>query len=139
MMSQGQTSETDSQRAKVIAWVPGQQRIDHERTFTDFGQHVLTSASQDAALFISFADGFSSSQTRLLGFSDNSLVTHSGQPLFNYTVLDPAYFYSTSDFKFYSKDGSLQSRGFPVSLAPVPSGNRTGRYHVLTVGGSGVN
>jgi hypothetical protein len=137
LMSQAQSNSVSSQRTKLIVWNPELSRIDAVKEFTDEGLHVLTTASRDAALFLTIGTG--SNQSRLVDFSTESATSVSNQLLFDYALLDPSYFYNTSDFKFHSKDTSLVSTGTPVSLAPAPSGNPRGRYHLLRVGGGLLN
>ena len=137
LMSQAQNNSVSSQRTKLIAWNPALSRIDAVREFTDEGLHLLTTASRDAALFLSI--GTNNNQSRLVDFSTESVTSVSNQLLFDYTLLDPSYFYNTSDFKFHSKDPSLASTGTPVSLAPAPSGNPRGRYHLLRIGAGALN
>ena len=137
LMSQAQNNSVSSQRTKLIAWNPELSRIDAVKEFTDEGLHVLTTASRDAALFLTIGTG--SNQSRLVDFSTESATSVSNQLLFDYALLDPSYFYNTSDFNFHSKDTSLISTGTPVSLAPAPSGNPRGRYHLLRVGGGALN
>ena len=137
LMSQAQNASVSSQRTKVISWNPELSRIDAVKEFTDEGLHVLTTASRDAALFLTI--GTNSNQSRLVDLSTESATSVSNQLLFDYALLDPSYFYNTSDFKFHSKDASLASTGTPVSLAPAPSGNPRGRYHLLRIGGGPLN
>jgi hypothetical protein len=121
----------------LIAWNPALSRIDAVKEFTDEGLHVLTTASRDAALFLTIGTG--SNQSRLVDFSTESVTSFSNQLLFDYALLDPSYFYNTSDFKFHSKDASLASTGTPVSLAPAVTGNPRGRYHLLRIGAGPLN
>jgi hypothetical protein len=137
LMSQAQSASVSSQRTKLIAWNPELSRIDAVKDFTDEGLHVLTTASRDAALFLTIGTG--SNQSRLLDFATESVTSFSNQLLFDYALLDSSYFYNTSDFKFHSKDASLASTGTPVSLAPAPSGNPRGRYHLLRIGAGALN
>jgi hypothetical protein len=137
LMSQAQSASVSSQRTKLIAWNPELSRSDAVKEFTDEGLHVLTTASRDAALFLTIGTG--SNQSRLLDFATDSVTSFSNQLLFDYALLDSSYFYNTSDFKFHSKDASLASTGTPVSLAPAPSGNPRGRYHLLRIGGGPLN
>jgi hypothetical protein len=137
LMSQAQNTSVSSQRTKLIAWNPELSRIDAVKEFTDEGLHVLTTASRDAALFLTIGAG--SNQSRLLDFSTESVTSFSNQLLFDYALLDPSYFYNTSDFKFHSKDASLASTGTPVSLAPAVTGNPRGRYHLLRIGAGPLN
>jgi hypothetical protein len=137
LMSQAQSDSAFSQRTKLIAWNPELSRIDAVKAFTDEGLHVLTTASRDAALFLTIGTG--SNQSTLVDFSTESATSVSNQLLFDYALLDPSYFYNTSDFKFHSKDTSLTSTGTPVSLAPAPSGNPRGRYHLLRIGAGALN
>ncbi len=137
LMSQAQNDSVSSQRTKLIAWNPELSRIDAVKEFTDQGLHALTTASRDAALFVTI--GITSNQSRLVDFSTESATSVSNQLLFDYSLLDPSYLYNTSDFKFHSKDPSLASTGTPVSLAPALSGNPRGRYHLLRIGGGALN
>jgi hypothetical protein len=137
LMSQAQNDSASSQRTKLIAWNPALSRIDAVKEFTDEGLHVLTTASRDAALFLTIGTG--NNQSRLVDFATESATSVSNQLLFDYALLDPSYFYNTNDFKFHSKDTSLTSTGTPVSLAPAPSGNPRGRYHLLRIGGGPLN
>ena len=137
LMSQAQNASVSSQRTKLIAWNPELSRVDAVKEFTDEGLHVLTTASREAALFLTIGTG--SNQSRLVDFSTESVTSVSNQLLFDYALLDPSYFYNTSDFKFHSKDASLTSTGTPVSLAPAPSGNPRGRYHLLRIGAGALN
>ena len=136
LMSQAQSDSASSQRTKLMAWNPELSRIDAVKEFTDEGLHVLTTASRDAALFLTIG---TSNNSRLLDFSTESVTSISNQLLFDYALLDPSYLYNTSDFKFHSKDTSLASTGTPVSLAPAPSGNPRGRYHLLRIGAGALN
>ena len=137
LMSQAQSDSASSQRTKLMAWNPELSRIDAVKEFTDEGLHVLTTASRDAALFLTI--GTNNNNSRLVDFLTESVTSVSNQLLFDYALLDPSYFYNTSDFKFHSKDTSLASTGTPVSLAPAPSGNPRGRYHLLRIGGGALN
>jgi hypothetical protein len=137
LMSQAQNNSVSSQRTKLIAWNPELSRIDAVKEFTDQGLHALTTASRDAALFVTIGTGVN--QSRLVDFSTESVTSFSNQLLFDYALLDPSYFYNTGDFKFHSKDASLTSTGTPVSLAPASSGNPRGRYHVLRIGAGALN
>jgi hypothetical protein len=137
LMSQAQNDSVSSQRTKLIVWNPELSRIDAVKEFTDQGLHALTTASRDAALFVTI--GITSNQSRLIDFSTESATSVSNQLLFDYALLDPFYLYNTSDFKFHSKDPSLTSTGTPASLAPALSGNPRGRYHLLRIGGGPLN
>jgi hypothetical protein len=135
-MSQAQSDSASSQRTKLMAWNPELSRIDAVKEFTDEGLHVLTTVSRDAALFLTIG---TNNNSRLVDFLTESVTSVSNQLLFDYALLDPSYLYNTSDFKFHSKDTSLASTGTPVSLAPAPSGNPRGRYHLLRIGGGALN
>jgi hypothetical protein len=136
LMSQAQSDSVSSQRTKLIGWNPELSRIDAVKEFTDEGLHVLTTASRDAALFLTLG---TNNNSRLVDFSTESVTLLPNQLLFDYALLDPSYFYNTSDFKFHSKEPSLASIGTPVSLAPAPSGNPRGRYHLLRIGAGPLN
>jgi hypothetical protein len=136
LMSQAQSDSVSSQRTKLIGWNPELSRIDAVKEFTNEGLHVLTTASRDAALFLTLG---TNNNSRLVDFSTESVTLLPNQLLFDYALLDPSYFYNTSEFKFHSKDTSLASTGTPVSLAPALSGNPRGRYHLLRIGGGPLN
>ncbi len=136
LMSQAQSDSASSQRTKLMAWNPELSRIDAVKEFTDEGLHVLTTVSRDAALFLTIG---TNNNSRLVDFLTESVTSVSNQLLFDYALLDPSYLYNTSDFKFHSKDPSLASTGTPVSLAPAPSGNPRGRYHLLRIGVGALN
>ena len=131
LMTQAQTISLFSERAKVIAWNPSLSRIDAVQEFNDQGLHALTTASRDAALFVTFGN---SNQSRLVDFPAEGVIAFPNQLLFDYALLDPAFLYNTGDFKFHVKDSSLASTGQPLSLAPAPNGNPRERYHVLKAG-----
>jgi hypothetical protein len=137
LMSQNQNTSVSSQRTKLIAWIPELSRIDVVKEFSDEGLHLLTTASRDAALFLTI--GTNNNQSRLVDFSTDSVTSFPNQLLFDYALLDSAFLYNTADFKFHVKDPLLASTGTPVSLAPAPSGNPRGRYHVLRIGGGALN
>jgi hypothetical protein len=136
LMSQAQSDSASSQRTKLMAWNPELSRIDAVKEFTDEGLHVLTTVSRDAALFLTIG---TNNNSRLVDFSTESVTSISNTLLFDYALLDPSYLYNTSDFKFHSRDTSLTSTGTPVSLAPAPSGNPRGRYHLLRIGAGALN
>ncbi|HZD39894.1 MAG TPA: hypothetical protein VE131_04180, partial [Terriglobales bacterium] len=133
LMAQAQTSESHSQRAKIIAWKPALARVEVHAEFPDLGLHLLTSASRDAGLTISYGPGqFTNYQTRLVDFTADTVTTFPKAQLFSYTLLDPQFFYNMADFKFHLKDTSLQSTGLPADLATtlLPR-NPQGRYHLI--------
>ncbi len=135
LMTQAQTTSSRSNVGRIAIWNPAQSRLELKGEFLDQGLHILTSASRAAGLVISYGGGqFANFQTRLVRFGANSLTTFPNEQLFDYTLLDPEFFYNMNDFKFHLKDPSLESTGFPAQLATTfLFRNPLGRHHIVAV------
>jgi hypothetical protein len=133
LLAQAQTSSSRSQRTKIVAWKPALARVEVHGEFSDLGLHVLTAASRDAGVVISYGPGsFTDAQTRFVDFTTDAVTIFPKAQLFDYTLLDPQFFYNMYDFKFHLKDPSLQSTGLPADLAVtfLPR-DPLGRYHLI--------